>query len=69
MGDGNSYPLFLWGIIMEKEQRTKRIIELLEKEDFDCKDYEELKGLLAENDKEYYRLKEKYRDSAFGSHG
>ena len=54
------------GIIMDKEQRTKRIIELLDKDNFNEKDYEELKGLLAENDKEYYRLREKYRESMFG---
>ena len=58
-------PFSLWGMIMEKEQRTKRIIELLDKEDFDCYDYEELKKLLAENDREYYRLKEKYKDSMY----
>ena len=36
-------------------------MELLEKEDFDSEDYEELKKLLAENDREYYRLKAKYK--------
>ena len=50
---------------MDKEQRTKRISELLEKEDFDCKDYDELKRLLAENEKEYYRLRERYKESMF----
>ena len=54
------------GIIMDKEMRTKRIIELLDKDDFNEKDYEELKGLLAENDKEYYRLKEKYKEAMYG---
>ncbi len=62
MGDGNSCPLFLWGMIMNKEIRTRRIIELLNKEDLDCEGYDELKRLLEEDDKEYYRLKEKYKD-------
>ena len=52
---------------MDKEQRTKRIIELLDKEDMDCKDYDELKRLLAENDKEYYRLKERYKESMYAA--
>ena len=51
---------------MDKEMRTKRIIELLDKDDFNEKDYDELKGLLAENDKEYYRLKEKYKEAMYG---
>lgn len=50
---------------MNSEQRTERIIELLLKDDLCSKDYEELKKLLAENDKEYYRLKSKYRESTF----
>ena len=54
-------PLFLWGMIMDKEQRTNRIIELLEKEDMDSKDYDELISLIRENEREYYRLKEKYK--------
>ena len=54
-------------MIMNKEQRIKRITELLDKENFDCYDYEELKKLLAENDKEYYRLKEKYKDSLYAT--
>ena len=52
---------------MNSEQRTKRIIELLEKDDFNCKDYEELKKLLEENDRAYYRLREKYRESVFAT--
>ena len=61
MGDGNSCPLFLWGVIMEKEQRTQRIIELLKKEDMDSKDYDELISLVREDERESYRLKEKYK--------
>lgn len=49
---------------MNTRQRTERIIELLDKDDFNCKDYEELKRLLAENEHEYYRLKEKYKEAA-----
>lgn len=48
-------------MIMDKEQRTNRIIELLEKEDMDSKDYDELISLIRENEREYYRLKEKYK--------
>ena len=51
---------------MEKEQRIKRIIELLDKDDFNHKDYDELKKLLAEDEKEYYALKEKYKEALFG---
>lgn len=50
---------------MDKQQRIERIKELLEKEDFDSKDYDELKRLLVENDKEYYHLREKYKESMF----
>ena len=53
---------FSYGVlIMEKEQRIKRITELLEKEDMDHKDYDELISLVREEEKEYYRLKEKYK--------
>ena len=52
---------------MDKVTRTKRMIELLNKEDFNCDDYEELKRLLIENEKEYYRLKEKYKDSMYST--
>ena len=47
---------------MNKETRTRRIIELLNKEDLNCEGYDELKRLLEEDDKEYYHLKEKYKD-------
>ena len=47
---------------MNKEQRMRRIAELLDKDDFNSDDYDELKALIAENDREYYRLKEKYKE-------
>ena len=51
---------------MDKEQRTKRLIELLEKEDFDCKDYDELKNLIDEDEKEYYDMKDKFMKAVYG---
>lgn len=48
-------------VIMDKEQRTERINELLNKEDMDSKDYDELISLVREMEREYYRLKEKYK--------
>lgn len=47
---------------MEKEELDR----LLDKDDFNFEDYMELKKILAEKEKEYYRLREKYREAAFG---
>lgn len=38
-----------------------RINALLDKEDFNCDDYELLLVLVAEKEKEYYNLRERYR--------
>ena len=54
------------GIIMEKEERRKRMNEILDKDNFDYKDYQELKVLLAEDEKEYYNLKERFMRAVYG---
>lgn len=54
------------GIIMEKEERRKRMNELLDKEDFDYKDYLELKALIDEDKKEYYNLKDRFIKAVYG---
>lgn len=66
MGDGYCCPLFLWGMIMKVEERKKRMNELLDKDDFNFEDYQELKVLLVEDEKEYYNMKEKYLKAAYG---
>lgn len=66
MGDGYCCPLFLWGMIMEKEERRQRMNELLDKENFDHMDYLELKSLIKEDEKEYYDMKDKFMQVAYG---
>jgi TPP-dependent 2-oxoacid decarboxylase len=66
MGDGNSCPLFLWGMIMEKEERKARMNELLDKEDFNYTDYLELKSLIDEDEKEYYGMKDRFMKAVYG---
>lgn len=51
---------------MEKEERTRRMNELLDKEDFDYKDYLELKSLIDEDEKEYYGLKDRFMKAVYG---
>lgn len=40
--------------------------ELLDKEDFDYKDYLELKALIDEDKKEYYNLKDRFIKAVYG---
>lgn len=40
--------------------------ELLDKDNFDYKDYQELKDLLAEDEKEYYNFKERFMKAVYG---
>ena len=53
-------------MIMEKEERKARMNELLDKEDFDYKDYLELKSLIDEDEKEYYGLKDRFMKAVYG---
>ena len=59
-------PFSLWGMIMEKEERRQRMNELLDKENFDHMDYLELKSLIKEDEKEYYDMKDKFMQVAYG---
>jgi hypothetical protein len=54
------------GYCMDIEERRKRMNELLDKDNFDYKDYQELKDLLAEDEKEYYNLKERFMKAVYG---
>lgn len=58
--------LFLMGYCMDIEERRKRMNELLDKDNFDYKDYQELKDLLAEDEKEYYNFKERFMKAVYG---
>lgn len=51
---------------MEKEERKARMNELLDKDNFDYKDYLELKTLIDEDEKEYYDMKDKFREAVYG---
>jgi hypothetical protein len=51
---------------MDIEERRKRMNDLLDKDNFDYKDYQELKDLLAEDEKEYYNLKERFMKAVYG---
>jgi hypothetical protein len=59
-------PFSLWGMIMEKEERKARMNELLDKDNFDYKDYLELKNLIDEDEKEYYDMKDKFMKAVYG---
>lgn len=48
-------------VVMNKEERDKRINELLDKEDFDYKDYEEIDSLIKAMEADYYDLRRKYQ--------
>lgn len=54
------------GYCMDIEERRKRMNELLDKDNFDYKDYQKLKDLLAEDEKEYYNLKERFMKAVYG---
>ena len=41
--------------------------ELLDKDDFNFEDYQKLKVLLVEDEKEYYNMKEKYLKVAYAT--
>ncbi len=57
---------FFMGYCMDIEERRKRMNDLLDKDNFDYKDYQELKDLLAEDEKEYYNLKERFMRAVYG---
>ena len=59
-------PFSLWGMIMNVEERKKRMNELLDKDNFDYKDYLELKTLIDEDEKEYYDMKDRFMVAVYG---
>lgn len=59
-------PFSLWGMTMEKEERKTRMNELLDKDNFDYKDYLELKTLIDEDEKEYYDMKDRFMEAVYG---
>lgn len=59
-------PFSLWGMIMNVEERKKRMNELLDKDNFDYKDYLELKTLIDEDEKEYYDMKDRFTEAVYG---
>ena len=50
---------------MEREERLRRMDELLDKEDFDYLDYIELRDLIKEMENERRRLREKYAHTVY----
>ena len=50
---------------MNKEERDKRINELLDKEDFSCEDYVEVKNLISESEKEYYEMRRRFQEVVY----
>ena len=53
------------GDVMEKEERLRRMNELLDKEDFNDKDYQELRELIREMENERRVLREKYAHTVY----
>ena len=50
---------------MDREERLRRMEELLDKEDFNYQDYIELKNLINEMENERRRLREKYAQTVY----
>lgn len=50
---------------MEREERLRRMNELLDKEGFDYKDYKELKELIKDMEEEHRKLKERYMKAVY----
>ena len=50
---------------MEKEEKLRRMNELLDKEDFNDKDYQELRELIREMENERRVLREKYAHTVY----
>ena len=54
------------GYNMEREERLRRMNELLDKEDFNYDDYKELKVLIKDMEDEYHKMKERYTRAVYG---
>ena len=52
---------------MDREERLEKMNRLLDKEDFDYKDYMELEALISDMEKEYYDLKKRYQKLVYNT--
>lgn len=50
---------------MDREERLTRMNELLDKEDFDDRDYRELRDLINDMENERRKLREKYAHTVY----